>query len=204
MASPVQSFISKFSSDRNFYLPLQTMWTVTISDNSVAGAINNALSKVDTYSGWRVKTSDLWTDKSLGNILVAQEVTIPSESYEVSEIIADGATGAYMAGYGVSKRTGFLSRNLTINFIETHTDIEAALFRPWAIALSIDGLINSGLKARAVNITQYGRDMSKRKEYIFYDVFPTNTEGGQYNYTSDDIKSKTVTFGYRDYKVVQY
>jgi hypothetical protein len=204
MASPVQSFISKFSSDRNFFLPLQTMWTVTISDNSITGAINSALSKVDTYSGWKVNASDLWTDKSLGNILVAQEVTIPSESYEVSEIIADGSTGAYMAGYGVSKRAGFLSRNLTVNFIETHADIEAALFRPWAIALSIDGLINSGLKAQAVNITQYGRDMSKRKEYIFYDVFPTNTEGATYNYTTDDIKAKTITFGYRDYKVVQF
>lgn len=203
MASPVQSFLSKFSSDRNFFIPLQTMWTVTLSDESVVGAINSALGKVDTYSGWRVNPSTLWTDKSLGNILVAQEVSLPNESVEITEINSGEATGAYMAGYGATKRTGFLSRNVTINFLETHVDIEAALFRPWIIAIGIDGLIKSDLKA-TINIIQYGRDMSKRKEYIFYDAFPTNSEGSQINYTSDDFKAKTVTFGYRDYKVTQY
>lgn len=203
MASPVQSFLNKFSTDRNFYLPLQTMWTVTLSDDSVVGAINSALGKVDTYSGWKVNPSTLWTDKSLGNILVAQEISLPTESVEISEINSGEATGAFMAGYGATKRTGFLSRNITINFLETHTDIEAALFRPWIIAVGIDGLIKSNLKA-TINVIQYGRDMSKRKEYVFYDAFPTNSEGSQINYTSDDFKTKTITFGYRDYKVTQY
>ncbi len=44
-----------------------------------------------------------------------------------------------MPGYGITERSDFLSRNISINFIETGVDIEAHLFRPWIIALGTTG-----------------------------------------------------------------
>lgn len=202
MSSPVRTFLSKFSNDKKFLIPISSLWTVTFADTNVVGEINKALQKVSTYSGWRASPSSTWLDSSLGNILVAQDVTLPQDSFEAVEIGVTGSYANYIPGYGINKRTSFLSRNVTVNFMETRFDIESGLFRPWVIALSIDGLMNQGLKATNMKVTQYDEKLSPRKIYTFYDVFPTNTEGGTtLNYADDQIISKTVTFAYRDYKV---
>ena len=105
-----------------------------------------------------------------------------------------------MPGYAATKRSDFLSRNVTINFLETNVDIESQLFRPWSIALSVEGLINTSLKT-TINVYQYDNKRKVRKEYIFYNAFPTNCETTVINYTDDPIKTKTVTFAYSKYEV---
>lgn len=197
MPNFVPSFLTKFSTDRNFALPLSFLWTVTI-DGSVVSEIESALSKID-YK-WNVEGANSWIDNATNNILVAQEVTIPSESYETVILGPDSNRGAYMPGYGVTQRTDFLSRNLTINFIETNKDIESLLFRPWIVAISVNGMIGGKLKANAT-INQYDRSGRIRKTYNFTNIFPTNTEGSNLTYGSDDFSVKTVTFGYTRYDI---
>jgi hypothetical protein len=191
-------FLDKFSNDRRFSLPLPFQWTVTIDTSSgLVSEIKNALGKIN--QSWAVQDSSLWTDKEANNILVAQEVTLPPESFEAT-VLGQENRGAFMPGYGTVQRTDFLSRNITINFLETERDIETELFRPWLIALSIEGLINSRLKS-TINVTQYTKDMKPRRKYTFNNVFPTNSEGYTINYGDQEFFQKTVTFGYNNYYI---
>lgn len=191
-------FLNKFSTDRNFSIPLPFQWTVTIDDDNLPGAITNATGKINQQ--WKVASSSAWTDKLSDNILVAQEIQVPSESVEITSISQENR-GAFMPGYGVTQRTDFLSRNVTINFLETEKDIETELFRPWIIALSVDGLLNQNLKS-IITMKQYTRDGKVRKTYKFTGVYPTNTEGYTLNYGDQEFSVKTVTFGYTNYSVI--
>jgi hypothetical protein len=195
----VPSFLNKFANDSKYFLPLPFQWTVSFTDSGVSSAISRALSKINL--NWTISDTLKWTDTDTNNILVAQEVTLPQESFEATTIGQENR-GGFMPGYGVVQRTDFLQRGLTINFIETDRDIESELFRPWIIALGIDGLLNHSLKARNVNITQYGKDMSTRKQYVFDDVFPTTCEGFNLTYGDQEFIVKSVTFGFKNYKVI--
>jgi hypothetical protein len=195
--SITRGFLSKFSTDRNFSLPLPFLWTVTIDDDNLPSAITAAVGKIN--QNWKVTSSSAWTDKLSDNILVAQEIQVPSESVEMTSLGQENR-GGFMPGYGVTQRTDFLSRNVTINFLETQKDIETELFRPWIIALSVDGLLNQNLKS-IITMKQYARDGKVRKTYKFTGVYPTNTEGYTLNYGDQELSVKTVTFGYTNYSV---
>ena len=194
----IPNFLDNFSTRYKYGIPIQVLWSVTFSDGqSLEQSITNSLRKID-HNWSPVFSSDMWT--SLGNILVAQEVSLPGESFEVAPLTIGESSGAYMPGYAATKRSDFLSRNVTINFLETNIDIESQLFRPWAIAISVDGLIGSALKT-TINVCQYDNKRKKRKEYIFYNAFPTNCETSMINYTDDQVKTKTVTFAYSRYEI---
>jgi len=201
MASLVTTFLSKFASEAKYSIPLPFLWTVTISDDNLGDNIDSALGKIGQRWNTR-ESSKSWSDVANNNILVAQDIVIPGESYESVVMGPTSNRGAFMPGYGASQRTDFLSRNLSINFLETNMDIETEFFRPWVVAISIDGLIGGKLKARAINLTQYDRKMNKRKEYIFYNVFPTNCEPVTLNYSKDEPIIKSITFGYTKYDVL--
>ncbi len=192
--SAVNSFLQAFSKDSKFFLPLPFLWKVSIQGVS-SGAINAVLNKAG--ESWGVKTvPDSFTRD--GNILVAQEVSIPSETFEVSTF-GQNNRGGFLPGYGVTQRTDFLNRGITINFLETDEDLEHGFFRPWTIAIGIDGLINQSLKGD-ITVRQYAQDGSFRKGYIFNQAFPTNCEGYTLNYGESEFKAKTVTFACRNYK----
>jgi hypothetical protein len=197
MASPVHQFLNSTSNHKAFKLPLPFLWKVEIS-NVDTGAINTAISKVNDK--WRAEGS---FDKYIkdGNILVAQEVSIPNESYTVSPIGVDNR-GGFLPGYGVNERTDFLSRGLTINFLETGIDIEHTLIRPWTIAIGVDGLLNQALRQAIITVRQYDQTGDIRKGYKFTDVFPTNVEGATYNYEDDQYKVKTATFACHNYEPI--
>lgn len=200
MSDLVPSFLAAFSTFDKFSIPLPFLWTVTIDDSQgLIGNINSALSKAD-YTQWTAQSPVGWIDSSNNNIYVAQDFTIPGEQLEAVAVGVDGSRGAFMSGQGISQRVDFLQRNVTINFLETNADIETMLFRPWIIALSIDGLLDGKLRS-TITLTQYDRKMKLRKEYTFYGVFPTNAEGTTLNYTGDEFSIKTITFGYTNYKV---
>lgn len=196
MASPIPSFLSKFSTDRKFAIPLPFQWTISIEDAGIAGAIKASLAKIDLGS-WVVSESTTWTDE---NILVAQEVTLPGEMYDHA-VMGHESSGPFMPGYGVIKRADFTSRNVVVNFLETERDIATELFRPWIIALSVDGLINSKLKAKAMDVVQYSRDMKIRKRYKFTNIFPVNCEGHTLTYGDGEFTITSVSFGFTKYEV---
>lgn len=192
--SAINSFLGAFSQDSKFFLPLPFLWKVDIRGVS-AGAINSVLSKAG--ESWGAKTvPDSFIRE--GNILVAQEVTLPSESFEVASF-GQQNRGGFLPGYGVTQRADFLNRGITINFLETGDDIEHNFFRPWTIALGIDGLINQSLKGD-ITVKQYAQDGTFRKGYTFNQAFPTNCEGYTLNYNDSEFKVKTVTFACRNYK----
>lgn len=201
MPNPVPSFLSKFSTDSKFSIPLPFLWSVVIVDTgSLLSQITGALNKI-SYTDWRVKGANEWVDFFNYNTLVAQEVTIPQESLEAVVMGPESNRGAFMPGYGVAQRSDFLSRSININFLETQSDIESLVFRPWIVALSVDGLLGGGLRSDII-VTQYDRAMNRRKEYRFQGAFPTNTEGNNLTYQDNEFIVKTVTFGYRKYDVV--
>jgi hypothetical protein len=193
--SLTSNFLDKFSTDRNFSIPFPFLWTVTIDDNNLPSYISSAISKINQR--WSVSNISNWTDKLADNVFVAQELQIPSESIEVTSLSQENR-GGFMPGFGITQRTDFISRNVTINFLETEKDIETELFRPWIIALGVDGLLNQNLKS-TITAKQYTRDGKVRKTYKFTGVFPTNSEGYSLTYGDQDFLVKTVTFGYTNY-----
>jgi hypothetical protein len=200
MANPVPTFLNAFANDPKYAIPLPFLWTVTISDDNLGGNIQQALGKIN-HSWAPVQSTSFWSDTSNNNILVAQDIVIPGESIETVIMGPASNRGAIMPGYGASQRTDFLSRNLSINFLETDIDIETYLFRPWVVAIGVDGLIGGRLKAQTINLTQYDRKMRIRKKYVFYNAFPTNCEPVTLNYANDDLIVKSITFGYTKYDI---
>ena len=108
--------------------------------------------------------------------------------------------GGFLPGYALNKRVDFLSKNLAINFFDTIDDIEHFFFRPWMIALGIDGLLERNLLCPKVILRQYDNRMRLRKGYEFRELFPTNVEGYQLTYNDEEFQEKSVTFAFRDYK----
>jgi len=195
MPGNIKTFLDRFSKDSKLALPLPILWSVAI-DGINQGAIDTALQ--EGGEKWKAKNS---IDSYVGddNILVAQEVSLISEVITPETIGIGPGRGGFLPGYGLTERSDFISRLFTINFLETHEDIEHTLFRPWIIAIGIQGLIKSNLKA-TVTVKQYGNDGSFRKGYKFHKAFPLNAEGGLINYTNSDFIIKTVSFGCENYE----
>mgnify|MGYP003148806294 CR=1 FL=1 len=193
--SEAKSFLQAFSTDHKFFLPQPFLWKV-----SIGGHLTSAITKVLNKAGekWKVKTTPDEFTKN-GSMLVAQEVTLPNEQSAYGEF-GQSNRGGFLPGFGLTQRDSFLGRGITINFIETDRDIEHNFFRPWAIAVGIDGLVNMGLKTN-ITVKQYSNDGFVRKGFNFVDAFPTACEGYKLNYGGDQsFTVKTVTFACRNYE----
>jgi hypothetical protein len=188
-------FLQAFSSDPRFCLSIPVLWSVNI-DGVSTGAINSVLS--DAQESWRAKlTPNSMTVNS--NILPAQEVTIPNESSSFQAMNTGSGTGGYLPGYGLDQRANFLDRSFTVNFLETKEDLEHGFFRPWMIAIGINGLVGSSLKA-TMEVKQYDNGGNFRKGFKFKKVFPTAVEGFTLNYENTDFPIKSVTFACENYQ----
>lgn len=188
-------FLLAFSSDPRFCLSIPVLWSVNI-DGVSTGAINEVLS--DAQESWRANM----TPNSMtvnGNILPAQEVTIPTESSTFQAMNVGTGSGGYLPGYGLDTRSNFLDRSFTVNFLETSKDLEHNFFRPWMIAVGINGLVGSSLKA-TMEVKQYNNAGQFRKGYKFKKVFPTAVEGFALNYDNTEFIIKSVTFACENYQ----
>ena len=205
---PVYDFLDAYSKDKRFFLSLPALWKVNFqySDPSpgrikqLPEAITRALGDADEK--WRVEKGPEQFTKH-GSILAATEVTVPQEN---AMIIAPGGEinkGNYLPAYGVERRMNFAERNLAINFLDTEEDLEHIFFRPWMIAIATHGLIERDLLCPTVELRQYNNRMKLRKGYKFKDVFPTNVEGYNLNYTDDEFKAKSVTFAFKNYEQIK-
>ena len=193
---PTRRFLGKLSQESPYYLSLPFLWTVSIPGlGGLAGSINTATSKIAGQGQWSARPVADWGSN---NLLAAREVTIPNENSTFLEA-GQNSRGGFMPGYGLQQRESFLTRNLSINFIETIDDIVHEFFTPWSIALGVDGLTNFGLKAN-IYVQQYDNLKRVRKGYKFIDAFPTNVEGFTLTQEPEAIyPEKTVTFAFRDY-----
>lgn len=193
MGIQINDFLNAFSGDSRLCLSLPVFWGVTI-DGVSNGAINKVLQ--DAGESWNANiTPNSITRNS--NIMAAQEVTLPNESSNFNSM-ATGSMGGFLPGYGLDSRSDFLSRSVTVNFLETQQDLEHNFMRPWMIAVGINGLIGSSLKG-TMEVRQYSNDGSFRKGFKFNKVFPTNVEGFTLNYNNTDFLIKSVTFACQNY-----
>ena len=195
MARETLEFLDGYSNSEEFFLAHPFLWKVTFEyDASLLSNVNDAIGNTDD---WRAITEpDRFTRH--GNVLVARSVTVPAENSQF-DIAGSQNLGGFLPGYALNKRTDFLSKNLAINFLDTQDDIEHNFFRPWMIAVGIDGLINRRLLCN-VTLRQYNNKMQIRKGYRFIEVFPTNVEGYTLSYNDETFQEKSVTFAFKEYK----
>ena len=195
MAEEAKTFLDAFSNDPNFFVSHPFLWKVSLDAGSVTGAINSALSKAGEKWDASVFPDRLTND---GALLVARSVTLPQESSEFTPIGVDNR-GGFLPGYGLVQRTDFLSRSFSLNVLETGSDLEHFFFRPWLIALGIDGLTNFNLKCD-ITVQQFNNDGTQRKKYVFEKAFPTAVEGYTLNYNDGEFIEKSITFACNNYK----
>lgn len=199
MAHEALDFLQAYSKDNKYFLSHPFLWKVSFNYNFITlrSAINNALRK--SGESWRAITLPKFFEKN-GNMLGAREITIPQEATMFDDYGIDPSSrGGFLPAFGSNSRESFLRRGITINFFESDIDIEHTFFRPWMISIGIDGLINHDLKCDIV-VKQYDNRGVRRKGYVFERAFPTNTEGGTYNYNPSDFKEKTITFAFKNYR----
>jgi len=203
MAFEQYDFLDGYSYSERFFLSHPFLWKVQFSyDSELITNINTAIAKAYSSDSkdWRAVTEpDFFTRND--NILVAREVNVPNENSQF-DIAGSQNLGGFLPGYALNKRVDFLTKNLGINFFDTQDDIEHNFFRPWMIALGIDGLINRKLLCK-ITLKQYNNRMQLRKGYEFIDVFPTNVEGYRLSYQDEDFLEKSVTFAFKEYKPLQ-
>ena len=203
MAFEQYDFLGGYSYSERFFLSHPFLWKVQFSyDSELITNINTAIAKAYSSDSkdWRAVTEpDFFTRND--NILVAREVNVPNENSQF-DIAGSQNLGGFLPGYALNKRVDFLTKNLGINFFDTQDDIEHNFFRPWMIALGIDGLINRKLLCK-ITLKQYNNRMQLRKGYEFIDVFPTNVEGYRLSYQDEDFLEKSVTFAFKEYKPLQ-
>lgn len=196
MATDINEFFTAFAHDSKFALHLPVLWTVTID-----GVTESSINTVLDYAGekWKAKTNPGAMTKS-GNILVAQEVTLPNETSSFVPLVMEN-TGGFLPGYGLNSRAHFMDRGIAVNFLETQMDIEHNFFRPWIIAIGIKGLIEEGVSLKgSMTVKQFTNNGTFIKGFRFKKVFPVAVEPYTLNYENTDFKIKSVTFGCENYE----
>jgi len=199
---PVSQFLHNYSEHESFYLSHPFLWKVTFLYNQkLIGSINAALAKGQEESQWYAWRQPYdYSDNVIGNVLVARSVTVPNENTQF-DVAGSMNQGGFLPGYAVNKRTDFLSKNLAINFFDTNDDIEHLFFRPWMIAIGIDGLMMRNLICN-VELVQYDNIGRRRKGFRFIDVFPTNVEGYRLSYDDTEFIQKSITFAFKNYEPI--
>lgn len=203
MAIDIQKFYSNFSSNKDFALSLPVLWSVNFPKEVKYTDINTVLTESNIKWSAMMDPSRMTKD---GNLLVAQEVEIPSEKAEFSPIETSKTMGGFLPAYGMNKRVDFLSRTVKINFIETLLDIEHNYFRPWMIALAMQGLIEHGPDLKCdIQVEQFSNvnNQTPFKGYVFKKAYPVAIEGFTLKYSDTDFRIKSVTFSYYDYEKLQ-
>jgi len=204
MGMPIQinDFLQSFSREAKFCLSLPVFWSVSI-DGVTASAINTILTSAGEKWSANLTPNDM-SKGDAGSILVAQSVTLPTESSEFVALEFGSGKGGFLPTHAMSSRTNFLSRSFSVNILETAQDLEHEFFRPWMIAMGIKGLIEDGkpnLKATMV-VKQYDNQGNFRKGYKFKGVHPLSVEGYSLDYDSTQFTVKSVALACLNYEPI--
>ena len=225
-------------------IPLKFLWALYLyprdgsSLTTLGSRINDAIKKYEVTDStyWPVKKNVLQSvTDDVGNygLLLAQNVALPSDGFNIASSTIDGS-GGFLPGPYAGNRLGYGSDNkMDVTFLETNLDIIDYFIRPWIIACSYKGLIEDGvanedLKCNAklllfsrdkdtyrvnnTNSVSYlgdkaiiERELTIRKSYEFLDVTPFQVSGDQLSYGELGINdvSKTVSFAFNKYRTVK-
>ena len=196
---PAYDFLHAYGQHPEFFLSLPFLWKVQFHyPQSLVYSINRALAK--NYDElWRAEKQPMDYIDRQGGILAARQIIVPTENTQF-DVAGSMNLGGFLPGYATTKRLDFLNKNLVVNFFDTEDDIEHLFFRPWMVAIGIDGLMMRDLLCPTVTLIQYNNLGLVRKGYEFMDVFPTNVEGYSLNYDNTDFIEKSVTFAFRNYR----
>ena len=192
----INEFYSSLTTNPKMFLNLPVFWSVSI-DGVTTSAINSFLS----YAGerWSAKVDPKHYMGS-ETILVASSVNLPNEGGSFSPGESNNM-GGFLPGTIGNSRLNFVERGLSVNFLETATDIEHYYFRPWSIAVSIKGLIEQGASLKGtMTVKQYSNDGKFIKGFRLNKVFPTACESYTLSYEDSDIKQHSVTFACSNYE----
>lgn len=214
-------------------LPLKFLWTINFiarngSVNDLGKRIQTTIKKYENRAqGWPVQTEIITRQSnSKYGYMFASAVAFPGDSFTISEQPFDN-TGGLVPAYVGGQRSGYGSGNkLDITFFETNVDILDYFIRPWIIANSHLGLIETGSSAEDlkchIQVCFYTRDrasydyknkdadgvtfntiMQLRKTMTFFNCVPFNVAGDQisYNELSYAEVSKIASFAFSHYIV---
>jgi hypothetical protein len=222
--------------DWRYDIPLKFLWAVYIYPktsrlNELGENIKSVIDKYETINSnqWPVNTrglTDVMDRFGTFGILLAQNIALPSDSFDISNTMIEGA-GGRLGGQYSGNRQGYGSSNkVDITFLETNIDIFDYFIKPWIIANSYKGLIEDGTGKNELKcdlqLIQFSRDaysyrnvigagaskgpfeLSVRKVIEFYDATPFQINGDQLSYGDlgmNDV-TKTVSFSFNKYAVV--
>jgi hypothetical protein len=197
MGIQINDFLNAFSREAKFCLSLPVFWSVSIDGVSI-GSINSVLESAQEK--WRATTSPEEMTRN-GNIIVAQNVSLPGEGYQSNVAAFGQGTGGFIPANIMESRDNFGTRDIAVSFLETNVDLEHTFFRPWSIAVGINGFIESDppLKATMV-VKQYDNKGTLRKGFKFTKVTPIKMEPLSLDYTDTTHKIKSVTFRCQNYE----
>jgi hypothetical protein len=222
--------------DWRYDIPLKFLWAIYIYPKTTVMSklgenIQSVLGKYEAFTAdqWPVnkKCLEEITDP-FGNfgILLAQNIALPSDAFDISNTNIDGAAG-FLGGQYAGNRQGYGGSNkVDITFLETNIDIFDYFLRPWIIAASHKGLIEDGTTEEELKcdlqLIQFSRDAGSysdvitplkaknsisldiRKVVEFYDAIPFQISGDSLSYGElgmNDI-TRTVSFSFNRYAVV--
>lgn len=151
--SVVKHFLDLLGGYWDYSVPLTTQWSLAIVPDAGNGQLFNTIAsytRIDLNSfiiSPRVQ-SRLLNNKTQPNfdglgLYYAQSVKLPKEGFS---LIGSGVEnmGGYLKGFVGGDRSGLSEKTLHIDFLETNLDFVDGLIRPWIIATSYKGLINTG------------------------------------------------------------
>ena len=233
MASPIKQRI-QVHQDWAGDIPLKNLWGVYFSgrdgDRTLTNIGSNIKQTLDDFQpgSFHVETDliDRFSSSDEGYLL-AQGVTMPTENVQVNTTDIQGA-GGFIQGYYGESRGKYGTNGLSIDFLETNTDIFDFFIKPWIVATSYKGLIEDGENDIKCNITiaQYSRtdafygdkwgssqkrgirrpqEYKVRKQTNFHNCVPVSMAADQMSYgelSESDIKrSVGWTFSHYDINI---
>ena len=218
--------------DWRYDIPLKFLWAVYIYPRTqkldeLGENIRTVISQyeISRSKQWPVNTkglTDVMDPFGSFGILLAQNIALPSDAFDIGNTMIEGA-GGRLGGQYSGNRQGYGSSNkVDITFLETNIDIFDYFIKPWIIANSYKGLIEDGTGENELKcdlqLIQFSRDaysysnaigdskmdLSVRKIIEFYDVTPFQINGDSLSYgdlSMSDL-TRTVSFSFSKYAVV--
>jgi hypothetical protein len=222
--------------DWRYDIPLKFLWAIYIYPKTtvmrqLGENIRTVINKyeITTANQWPVNTrclEEISDPFGSFGLLLAQNIALPSDAFDISNTSIDGAAG-WLGGQYAGNRQGYGAANkVDITFLETNIDIFDYFLRPWIIAASHKGLIEDGTTQEELKcdlqLIQFSRDAGSysdvitplkaknsvsldiRKVIEFYDAVPFQISGDSLSYGElgmNDI-TRTVSFSFNRYAVV--
>ena len=211
--SLVKNFLDLMGGEWAYNVPLTTQWAVAIVPD--AGGYGNPdqlfriikdYTQIDAHSFYipirvQQKLLNENTQPNLDGLglYFAQGVTIARESFSVNGVGIENS-GGYLKGIVASDRLGMSDRKLSIEFLETNLDFVDGLIRPWIIAASYKGLINTGEENSikcTISIQEFTREKSiydmkpQKRLHVFGGCVPLDVEDRVLKYDSEPTEAPT-------------